>query len=75
MATRPAIEAETNNRVLSRTIDFSAEISRWRRRAEEYRVLAEAAESDIARKSYGGLAVDYDNLAAQAEETFAATKA
>ncbi len=75
MVKPPAIIDEAKNCVLSRMIDFPAQISRWRRQAEEYRVLAEAAKSDIARKTYEGLAVDYDTLAAQAEETLAAAKA
>ena len=72
MVTHPAIAAKPNNRVLSRTIDFPAQIGRWRRQAELYRVLAEAAKSDTARKSYAGLASDYDDLAARAEETLVA---
>jgi hypothetical protein len=75
MVTHPTIAAKTNSRVLSRTIDFPAPISRWRRQAELYRVLAEAAKSDTARKSYAGLASDYDDLAARAEETLIAAEA
>ncbi len=75
MVSRPAVTAVANNRALSRTIDFSAQISRWRRQAEEYRVLAEVAKTAVARKSYAGLAADYDELATRAEETLVAAKA
>jgi hypothetical protein len=74
MVKHPTIAARAKNRILAGTIDFPAQVSRWRRQAEEYRVLAEAANTDTARKSYVGLATDYDELAARAEETLAAAK-
>ena len=64
--------SERNHRLISRTTDFRAHIDRWRRQAEEYRILADAAETDVARKSYSGLAADYDGLADRAEEILAA---
>jgi hypothetical protein len=55
----------------SRTFELGARINRLRRKAEEYRALADVAETDAARKSYAGLAADFDDLADRAEQTLA----
>jgi hypothetical protein len=56
-------------------IDFSAQITRWRRQAEEYRTLADGAKVERARETYLRMAADYDALADRAEETLAAVEA
>jgi hypothetical protein len=61
--------ADINHRIPSRTFDLSARINRLRRKAEEYRTLADAAKTDVAHESYVALAADYDDLADRAEET------
>jgi hypothetical protein len=54
--------------------ELMQEARRWRLRAEEYRVIAEACQSDAARSAYSNLARGYERLAQRAE-TFAANEA
>ena len=55
-------------------IDFSEQVRRLHRIAEEYRTLADGAHSDGARKSYEGMAHDYEDLAKVAEETVTSSR-
>jgi hypothetical protein len=51
------------------------QITRWRRQAEQYRILASVAKTEAAYLSYLNLSADYDELAERAEETLGATVA
>jgi hypothetical protein len=64
----------TNFLTPDRAVDYSGEITRFLRIAEHYRILADCARTESARKSYRAMAADYDDLAKSAEETLAAAK-
>jgi hypothetical protein len=58
-----------------RTAGVRDQIIRWRRQAEQYRILASVSKTEAAYLSYLNLAADYDDLAERLEETLGATAA
>ncbi len=73
MASQPDPKNQSNHLTPNRAIDLTSHVTRLRRLAEEYRVLADVARTDGARQSYIGIASDYDDLAGLAEETLIAS--